>query len=323
MMRLRLSFFGFLALIASCGAAPAASVDTPAVATRTRAELTEAPELPELVGFAGSRFPVLEATGSTIVFDAQASAAFTVAGHPVRTAASAIDVWADVGLTGNELESRVDASADGGRMLVRTETGIAAIDLMHRGAVVAELEGESEGASIASDGASFATWSATEMTLVRIADGERVAYPFVSTGYAEPSITWTPRTASWTDANGVTIVERATWRVTTIAMQAASLVASNDGAIVVAFRGALTGATRPEADSSSAVVEIWRAGDSNAPTRMVTPVATHPSEESAEPSFDGERSVRKFAKDQLAKRYGFDRDAEAGSRSSTIRLATS
>jgi hypothetical protein len=107
------------------------------------------------------------------------------------------------------------------------------------------------------------------------------------------------------------------------AMQAASLVASNDGAIVVAFRGALTGATRPEADSSSAVVEIWRAGDSNAPTRMVTPVATHPSEESAEPSFDGERRVRKFAKDQLAKRYGFDRDAEAGSRSSTIRLATS
>ena len=248
-MRFRPSFLGIFAVILSCGPAPEGPADTVVVVPETQLLAPDAAA--ELVGFSGSRFAVLDAAEATVVFDADARSAFRIEGHAVRTPYTGSDMWMNVNLTGNEPTSKLEASADGRRILVRTAKGIEAVELASHGVSLASDDGGSSaiGATMAPDGESFATWNDEAVTVVRIRDGARVAYPLTPLGYAEPTITWTARSVSWTDADGASLVDRATWRAHHIAMQGATVVVSKEGGIAAAYRDGL--------------VEVWRAGESS------------------------------------------------------------
>jgi hypothetical protein len=281
-MRFRPSFLGIFSVILSCGPAIEGPPDTVVVGDETHAgAVALAPDAAStLVGFAGSRFAVLDSGDGTVVFDALSRTAFRVSGHAVRTPYLGSDMWMDVNLTGNEPTSKVEASADGRRILVRTAQGIEALDLASGGAAMATSSIEastvdadadadatgatSGGAAMAPDGASFVTWNDAAATLVRIADRARVVYPFTPAGYAEPSFRWTPRSVSFTDATGASIVDRATWRVQHVAIENATLVVSKDGAVA-----AVHGSGTP------AVVEVWRVGETRPAARIASASASN------------------------------------------------
>jgi hypothetical protein len=262
-MRFRPSFLGLFAVILSCGPAPEGPADTVVVGPETQpatepAAVDAAPAVPAdaaaLVGFSGSRFAVLDAADATVVFDADARSAFRIDGHAIRTPYLGADMWMNVNLTGNESTSKLEASADGRRILVRTAEGIHAVDLSSHGATLGTLGSDDGGnaaigATMAPDGEAFATWNDEVVTVVRIADGARVAYPLTPLGYAEPTFTWTAKSVSWTDGDGASLVDRGTWRGHHIAMDGATLVVSKDGSVAAAYRNGL--------------VEVWRAGDSS------------------------------------------------------------
>lgn len=233
-----------------------------------------------LVGFAGTRFAVLDAGDGTVVFDALSRTAFRAAGHAVRTPYLGSDMWMDVNLTGNEPTSKLEASADGRRILVRTEQGIEALDLASGGAALAKssalastVDADADtdatgatagGAAMAPDGESFVTWNDASVTVVRIDDGARVVVPFTPAGYAEPAFRWTPRSVSFTDATGASIVDRATWRVQHVAVENATLVVSKDGAVA-----AVHGNGRP------AAVEVWRLGETRPAAHIASASASN------------------------------------------------
>jgi hypothetical protein len=252
-MRFRPSFLGIFAVILSCGPAPEGPLDTVVVGPETQPAPADAvvPAAAALVGFSGSRFAVLDAADATVVFDADARSAFRIDGQAIRTAYLGSDMWMDVNLTGNEPTSKLESSADGRRILVRTAEGIQAVDLASHGASLASDDGGASavGATMAPDGEAFATWNDEVVTVVRIRDGARVAYPITPLGYAEPTITWTSKSVSWADGDGATLVDRATWHAHHIAMEGATLVVSKGGGIAAAYR--------------DGAVEIWRAGESS------------------------------------------------------------
>jgi hypothetical protein len=276
-MRFRPSFLGVFAVILSCGPAIDGPPDTPVVGARTHAEgiPLAADAASTLVGFSGARFAVLDSGDGTVVFDALSRTAFRVAGRAVRTPYLGSDMWMDVNLTGNEPPSKLEASGDGRRILVRTERGIEALDLASAGVSLAtsgvdastvdadadaDATGATEGgATMAPDGESFVTWNDAAATVVRIADGSRVVHPFTPAGYAEPTFRWTSRSVSFTDATGASIVDRATWRVQHVAVENATLVVSKDGAVA-----AVHGSGAP------AVVEIWRIGETRPAARIAS-----------------------------------------------------
>ena len=282
-MRMRRLFLALFALVSSCGPAPEGPPDTVGVAPGPRSEGPEGPvafaatERPEasppraaptssipnvekdatLVGFAGSRFAIVETRGSTLVFDADTASAFGVYGHPLTLATNgAWDIWANANFTGDVLSSSVITSADGSRMVVQTEGGVQVVDLGNRGKMLTGLRMEDvRGASVAPDGESLAAWNARELTLVRVGDGARVSYPLAASGDREVNLQWSARAAFWTDGASARIVDRATWRLQTTEGSDARLTASKDGSVVVALLPSL--------------VEVWRAGEARPATRVV------------------------------------------------------
>jgi hypothetical protein len=266
-MRFRPSFLGIFAVILSCGPAPEGPADTVVVGPETQPAAALTADAPTtaaaLVGFSGSRFAVLDAADATVVFDADARSAFRIDGQAIRTPYVGSDMWMDVNLTGNEPTSKLESSADGRRILVRTAAGIQAVDLSSHGATLASDDGGNAaiGATMAPDGEAFATWNDEIVTVVRIGDGARVAYPLTPLGYAEPTITWTAKSVSWADAGGASLVDRATWHSHHIAMDGATLVVSKDGGIAAAYR--------------DGVVEIWRAGDSSPAAHIASAFAAN------------------------------------------------
>jgi WD40 repeat protein len=263
-MRFRPSFLGIFAVILSCGPAPEGPPDTVAVGSGTQpAAAATAAAAAALVGFSGSRFAVLDAADATVVFDADARSAFRIDGQAIRTPYIGSDMWMDVNLTGNEPTSKLEASADGRRILVRTAEGIQAVDLSSHDAPLASDEGGASagGATMAPDGEAFATWNDEVVTVVRIRDGARVAYPITPLGYAEPTITWTSKSVSWADADGASLVDRATGNAHHIAMDGATLVVSKDGGIAAAYR--------------DGVVELWRAGESSPAAHVASAFAAN------------------------------------------------
>jgi hypothetical protein len=284
MMGLRRVFLGFFALISSCGPTAEGPGDTADVGPGTHpVATTAAPATPivleplpgdgatavtafalpamadaTLVGFAGSRFAVIDTKSGTLVFDADSTTGFGVYGHPVRASVQTWDIWEIAGFHGDLLHSSVEVSADAKRMLVRTEHGIQAVDLGNRGALLAGWRGEALGAKISGDGETFGTWTDSEVTLVRIADGARVSYPLTLDANVEMTITWTPRSASWTDASGAHIVNRTTWRAQNVDLPGAGILSSKDGELAVVYRDAIKGA---KGDATApGVVEVWRNG---------------------------------------------------------------
>jgi len=277
-MRFRPTFLGVFALILSCGPAPEGPADTVTVGPVTHAvapsaepstgseDIALGPEAAlELVGFTGPRFAVIDTDEATVVFDAEASAAHRLAGHAVRTPYIGSDMWTEVNLTGNEPRSHLAASDDGRRLLLRTTEGIDAVDLAAHGATLAQFVGAARGASIAADGASFAAWTDTTMTIVRIADGARVTHSFTPAGDIEPELRWKEKTVSWADETGARVVELSTWRAQHIGIRGGTLVQSMDGGVAAAYRTA--------DDAGAATVEVWRAGETKPAARAASAFA--------------------------------------------------
>ncbi len=283
-MRMRRLFLALFALISSCGPAPEGPPDTVAVAPGTRSEDQEAPvalsaaeplggasqatahaasipnvEDATLLGFAGSRYAIIDTRTSTLVFDADAASAFGVYGHALTTnTTGAWDIWASADFTGDLLPSAVLTSADGSRLVVKTEGGVQVVDLGNRGKMLTGVRMENmESASLAPDGESFAAWNDRELTLVRVSDGARVSYPLTFPG-GQPGtdLQWTSRAAMWKDGASARIVDRATWRLQTTEGADAQLTASKDGSVVVVALPSL--------------VEIWRSGEARPAAHIVT-----------------------------------------------------
>ena len=260
-MRFRPSFLGIFAVILSCGPAPEGPADTVFVGPETQP--AAAAVASALVGFSGSRFAVLDAADATVVFDADTRSAFRIDGQAIRTPYLGSDMWMDVNLTGNEPASKLESSADGRRILVRTAEAIQAVDLASNGALLASDDSGAAavGATMAPDGEAFATWNDEVVTVVRVSDGARVSYPLTPLGYAEPTITWTSKSVSWADGDGASLVDRTSWHAHHIAMDGATLVISKDGGIAAAYR--------------DGAVEIWRAGDSSPAAHVASAFAAN------------------------------------------------
>jgi hypothetical protein len=297
MIGMRRVFLGVFALISSCGQAPEGASDTAAVAPATQppatgpfvmetvtvtgtpvpSEPSPPPQEPdravpstngaELVGFAGSRFAVIDTTAGGLVFDSESSAAFGVYGHPVHGQAGGWDIWSNVGFQDDILKTQVEVSANGERLLVRTATGIQAVDLTKHGALLAGWRGDARGTTIAPDGETFATWTDSAITLVRIADSAQVSYPLTTEPSSGPHIEWTSRSASWTDGAGAHIVDRATWRAQNAELPGAAITMTKDGSVAVVHRDAFRDGdviTRP------GDVEIWRSGERTPAARITS-----------------------------------------------------
>jgi hypothetical protein len=169
-MRMRRLFLAFFALISSCGPAPEGPQDTPPVAGGTQAggptdpvalPVAQRPDVPPpaapstgassipdvddaavLVGFAGSRFAVVDTHASTLVFDTDTGSAFGVYGHALHVEGPTWDIWSAVNFKGDVVASRVVTSKGGLRMVMRTEGGVQVVDLGRRGAMLTGLRRE-------------------------------------------------------------------------------------------------------------------------------------------------------------------------------------
>lgn len=278
----KLGCLAILALISSCGGAEDGALDTADVGGETRPELAGSEGSPasvdepaseaidramprtiedaRLAGFAGARFVVVDTAERTIVIDTTTERAFGLEGHAVTETASGFDPWTHAGFSPNGITSRVVASDDGNTMLVKTDAGIQAVDLAHHGAVLAEWRGDPQSADLAPDGSMFAAATADGVHLVRVGDGARASFP--RHGGDAPAVQWTTRAAYWSDARGVSIVERSSFDGLHIALASASLTASKDGATFVA--------ARPGNGAELGVVEVWRLGDATPRSRIVS-----------------------------------------------------
>ena len=283
-MRLsKLGSLAVLALIASCGGAGDVPADTSDVGAGTRPEQapaadtfappnaspaedgagtsSEASAETKLVGFAGSRFVVFDTTERALVFDTETEQAFGVYGHPVSEQTEIADPWAQSGLSPSDLASNVVASAEGSTMLVRTSAGVHAVDLAHRGALLAGWRGDAERVQIAPDGSMFAARTAAEIHLVRIRDGARASYPYRAAD-GGGAIEWTADGAYWSDADGIRAVERESFASLHVAMPSAYATASKDGkTFAVARQG---NGIEP------GLVEVWRVGDTKPRSKTVS-----------------------------------------------------
>ncbi|HSO32648.1 MAG TPA: hypothetical protein VLT33_09030 [Labilithrix sp.] len=252
-------------------AAPSAGRPSPAPPPRAGDHAVPSAEEASLLGFAGSRFAVIDTAAGTLIFDAETASGFGVYGHALHHEGGAWDIWGTVGLQNDVLASRPVTSGDGTRLLVRTEGGVQVVDLANRGALLTGLRGEVRDASLADDGETFAAWTDAAMTVVRVSDGARVSYPLAPG--AAPALRWTARAAVWTDATSARIVDRATWRLqTTEGANAAVTVSKDGGVVVVAHSGDKVAG---EALAQPGLVEVWRSGETRPAARIASELVTN------------------------------------------------
>jgi len=247
---------------------------------------------PKLTGFAGgSRFVVFGNGDHAIVVDTSTDGrAFDVDGRPMTTdnnTVSAFDEWMQLGLSPAHLPQKLVAS-DKGTLLVKTADSIEAVDLLNRGALIAQVKTNTAdavvGASIAPDGSMFAIWTKDSLQLVRTEDEEVSTFalqrppPQAATDFA---VTWNASadTVMWRDAEGVRVVQRSTLEQLHVSMANAKVSVSKDGKTFVVSHSPERDMLSTEAELKAlgrapGVVEVWRMGDSKPRARFTSAFVT-------------------------------------------------
>jgi|GEM_PF-3045625 len=217
-------------------------VPSPAPAAAGDVALPSAPATMQLLGFAGSRFAVLDTPEIAVVVDAatEPPSAFGVYGHPVRVEQPLIR-FGTAGLVPTDLPTSIVASQDGRVLLVRTDAGVQAVDLTRRGALLTGFRGDARRVEIAPDGGAFVVVDPDALHVVRTSDGARARYALAASSEDMPHFTWREASVSWTDDEGAHVVDRSTLLKRFVA-RGARIDASKDGRVVAVGADAARGA---------------------------------------------------------------------------------